>query len=612
VLVVAALATLVATRLGQDDPGEGSARAAARRSPSTTATGRSSTAGGDTTGEPALPDRPSTLTAAQLGGIRFTDVTAAAGLDVPQGSSDLTAERAMSSGAAVADVDGDGRPDVYLTRIGRPNSLYRNRGDGTFVDVTEQAGLAGPSPDQGSGAAAFADVDGDGCPDLYVAGAGAGEAALYVNDCAGHFTDQTAARGVALPPTSAPLGAQGHGVTFADYDRDGDLDLLVLHWDPAFLGGKAAEAAAADVPNPTSTCQKADAIRRHGADRIAAAGPNRSRLFRNDGTGHFTDVTASSGLQLDRIAGFTSQFVDVDGDGWDDLLVAGDFCTSALYRNVGGQRFEDVTAGSGVGTAENAMGSVVRDVDGDGRPDWFVTSISMRTRSGRCRIRLGNSGCSGNRLYLNRGGGRFEDATDRFGVREGGWGWGAAIEDFGNDGRLEVAQTNGYLQTGRAYAGFATDRTRFWVPVGTGPHHEDGAALAGIDGTGVGHALVPFDFDGDGDLDLLVANWGAPPTLYRNDTPRRHWLTVRLDDPVHPGNRQGLGSRVVVAGPRGQAVTGWISTGGSYESQKPPVLHVGFGRRRDPVRVQVWWPGATTPQVLDDVPVDQVLTVTRR
>jgi hypothetical protein len=579
--------------------------------PTTTARG-TSTRGGDGTGEPALPDRPSKLTTRQLGGIRFTDVTAQAGLSQPQSTTDLIAEMAMTSGAAVADVDGDGRPDVFLTRIGRPSSLYRNQGDGTFVDVTASSGLpTSMAADAGFGAAAFGDVDGDGCPDLYVAGEGTAESALFVNDCAEHFTDETAARGLALPPTAAQLGAQGHGVTFADYDHDGHLDLLVVHWDPAFLGGRAAAAAVDQVRNPTSTCQKADAIRAGGADRVDGAGPNRSRLFHNDGTGHFTDVTSATGLRLDRIAAFTGQFVDVDGDGWDDLLLAGDFCTSALYRNVDGRRFEDVTAASGVGTDENAMGSVVRDVNGDGRPDWFVTSISMRTKSGRCTIRLGNSGCSGNRLYLNRGGGRFVDATDRAGVREGGWGWGAAIEDFGNDGRLEIAQTNGYLQTGRGYASFKTDRTRLWVPTGAGLHHEDGAALAGIDGTGVGHAVVPFDYDGDGDLDLLVANWGGPPTLYRNDTPRRHWLTVRLDDPTHPGNRQGLGAKVVVTDSTGRSTTGWITTGGSYESQKPAELHVGFGRRRGPVRVAVWWPGASKPQVADGVDVDQVLTVTR-
>lgn len=501
----------------------------------------------------------------------------------------------MTSGAAVADYDGDGLPDLYLTQVGLPNSLYRDVGDGTFADVTASAGVGGLTPAGGSGAAAFSDVNADGCVDLYVAGAGAADGALYINDCHGHFRDETMQRGVALPPTAAELGAQGHGVTFGDYDHDGHLDLLVLHWDPAFLGGKAGAAAAEKISDPSSTCERAAEIRRLGSDRVEVAGPNRSRLFHNDGMGHFSDVTAKMGLQLDRIAAFTGDFVDVDGDGWEDLLIAGDFCTSALYRNDAGRGFVDVTATSKIDTAENAMGSVVRDVDGDGRPDWFQTSISQRTKSGRCALRAANSGCSGNRMYLNDAKGGFSDATDAFGVREGGWGWGAAIEDFGNDGRLEIAQTNGYVQTGIGYAGFKNDRTRFWVPTGDKTHHEDGAAMAGITDTGVGHGLVAFDYDGDGDLDLLIANFGAPPVLYRNDT---------------KGNRQGIGARVVVSA-NDNAATGWISTGGSYESQKPAEFHVGFGAKSGPVKVEVWWPGAKEPQVIDTSRVDQILTVTR-
>ncbi len=611
-IAVVALATLVAVRLSADEPD----RRPVDGDPTPSTTRDTAEVARDSTGERALEADASTLERSALGGIGFTDVTHHAGLAERHSDVPLIAERAMSSGAAVADFDDDGWPDLYLTRVGRPNSLYRNRGDGTFEDVTEAAGVGGPPPTgdperpAGSGGAAFADVDADGCVDLYVGGAGAGEAILYRNDCAGRFTDETAARGASLPSTTAELGTQGHGVTFADYDRDGDLDLLTLHWDPAFLGGEASVSAYQADPDPDSTCEKAAAIRRFGGDRTPVAGPNRSRLFRNDGTGHFTDVTAEVGLRLDQIAAFTGEFVDMDGDGWQDLLIAGDFCTSALYRNVEGTKFVDVTEASGVGTAENAMGAVVRDVDGDGRPDWFVTSIALRTPSGECFTRASNSGCSGNRLYLNTGNMVLEDATDEWGLRDGAWGWGAAIEDFGNDGRLQFAQTNGYRQNGLAYELFESDRTRFWVPTGDGRRHEDGAEPAGITDRGIGHAMVPFDYDRDGDQDLLIAHHGDPPTLYRNDSPGdRRWLTVTLDDPTRPGNRQGIGARVAVTA--GATTTGWISTGGSYESQKPASLHVGLGDDGRPVRVEVWWPGSVQPQVVDSVEPDQVLTVVR-
>jgi hypothetical protein len=323
------------------------------------------------------------------------------------------------------------------------------------------------------------------------------------------------------------------------------------------------------------------------------------------------------GLNFDDVAGFTPQFVDVNGDGWEDLLITGDFCTSHLYLNDHGKRFVDVTARAGVGTDENGMGSVVADLNGDGKPDWLVTSISMRTKSGTCPTRSGSSGCSGNRLYLNAGGGKFTDATDAAGVRNGWWGWGAAIEDFGDDGRLEIAQADGYIGTEPPRDRFTTDPFRFWVPdsrpkPGSLPHFSEGAQLAGIENTAVGHAVIPFDYDGDGDLDLLVANYGGPPILYRNDRPaNRHWLTVRLDDPLHPGNRAGLGARVRISPAGGRAVTGWISSAGSYESSKLPEVHTGFGTAAPTSTVDVWWPGATAPQSVSGVSPDQVLTVTR-
>lgn len=575
----------------------------------------------------ALDDQPARISADELGGLRFTEVGAAAGLVISQSDQSVIGRNGMSSGAAVMDVDRDGRPDIYLTRVGEPNSLYHNNGDGTFTDIAATAGVQG-NASHGSAAAAFADIDGDGCLDLFVAGSGSGLDVLYRNDCAGRFEDVTAASGLSVPPVTSTIGSQMHGVTFDDFDHDGNQDLLVLHWDTSFFGGQAAQQASRALGGQDAgpvTCRAMEQIRAGGFDRPAGVDPNRSRLWHNDGKGRFTDVTSQLGLRLDQIAAFTGQFADVTGDGWDDLLIAGDFCTSRIYRNDSGRGFTDITASSGVATDENAMGSVVRDVDGDGLLDWFVTSIAYPTADGTCPFQGLFAGCTGNRLYLGVGPGTFVDATDDAEVRNGWWGWGVAIEDFGDDGRLEIAQTNGFVDESSQSAAddpsanavvfrrFIRDPMRFWLP--RGGAHVDAAEAVGLTDTSVGHALVPFDYDGDGDLDLLIASSGVPPLLYRNDRPAsRGWATIALVDPTSRANRDAVGARLRITASEGATpVHGWISTGGSYESQKPALFHLGLGERHEPLAtVEIWWPGSATPQVERDVPVDRLVTIARR
>jgi hypothetical protein len=411
-----------------------------------------------------------------------------------------------------------------------------------------------------------------------------------------------------------------HGATFGDPDRDGDLDLLVTHWDREVASGLAGPGAESIRPDGDgrTVCPRAEFLRERGFPRAPGAPANRARFYRNDGTGRFTDVSAEVGIRWNELLGFTGTYADVDGDGWDDLLLTGDFCTSRLYRNTGDGRFVDVTAAAGVGTDENGMGSVVRDVDGDGDPDWLVTSIGPVDPGEEPPLPGGGFGMSGNRLYLNDGDGTFTDATDAYGVRAGGWGWGAAIEDWANDGRLGLVMTNGYsLGEDDVTLESETDPLRLWLAAapagdGDGTPWVEASAAVGLTDTGIGHGLVPFDMDRDGDLDLLVANLGEPPVLHRNDAPPRRWLTVRLDDPTTPGNRSGLGSRVVVhpAG-GGRPVTAWVRADGSYEAQVPAEVHIGLGDAEGVDRVEVTWPGADAAQVVDEVAADQVLVVTR-
>lgn len=611
-LMILALAALAMTRLTSDD-----------RSPPLSAAPQPDGKPGETPLAGVLGvvgADPATPVDLDLGGLSFRDVTDEAGLAVNQLGGEWSSEDiGMTAAAAVADVFGTGRMDIYVSRLGAPNSLYRNNGDGTFTDVAAEVGVAGSDPANGSGPAVFADLSGKGCPDLYVTGARHGDNALYINDCRGTFTEMSKGRGLDLPPPAEGAVLEHHGVTAADYDRDGDLDLLVLDWDYSVFAGLASqpEGEAREFGN---VCQAmAAAVDGFSTVRDARTA-NRSRLFRNDGTGRFEDVTDRLGLDLDHVLAFTGQFVDVTGDRWDDLLLTGDACTSRLFRNVGGHRFEDITASAGVGTDENGMGSVVRDIDGDGAFDWFVTSIGAVTAKGDCDSGAPVTGCSGNRLFRNRGDGTFEDATDRFGLRSGWWGWGAAIEDFSGLGRLEVVQTNGHLvrpndptQTGGPFfEQFRMDPMRFWVP--HGGSHVDAAPLVGLTDRGQGRAVIPFDYDGDGALDVLITRAGEPPLLYRNERPPdRGWLTVRLEDRQHPGNRLGLGARIVVTTSDGaRPVVAPLTDSGSYEAQKPPEVHVGLGPAPGPVPlVEVWWPGAGTPQQLRDVAPNQVLTVIR-
>ena len=568
------------------------------------------------TSEDALPSAVESRTGSD---IAFTEVTEASGLATPHSSTELTGESAMTAGAAVADIDGDGDLDIYLTRVGEPNRLLLNDGLGEYTDATDAAGVEGNDPMQGSSAAAFSDIDGDGDMDLVVTGAGQNGTVLYVNDGDGRFVDGTAGSGLDdLPALGEGRLSQMHGLTFADFDRDGDLDLLMTHWDdvvPSAIANASPGDIQSDDDGGSTVCDRADYLRANGFPRAEDAPENRGRLYRNDGAGNFQDVSAELGLPFEEIMAFTGNFADLDGDGWDDLLITGDFCTSRVFRNIEGQRFEDITAAAGVGADENGMGSVVRDLNADGLPDWFITSIGAVGEDAEPVLQLGGFGSSGNRAYMNNGDGTFRDSTDQLGVRNGGWGWGAAIEDLANDGSLAFAMTNGYASGGESEvddpAGSpSNDSLILWLPDGANSYLDD-AEAAGLIDNGLGRALVPFDMDRDGDLDLLVTNFGSEPKLFRNDSPERHWITVGLLDPATPGNHQGVGAKVVITAGNGNTVTQWISTAGSYESQRPAEAHFGLGEMDSVERIEVTWPGETVPQVVQDVRADQLLVISR-
>jgi hypothetical protein len=305
--------------------------------------------------------------------LSYQDLTAEVGLDAtaPEGVPGNLG--AFAGGAAVGDYDGDGVADVMLTRIGAPNRLYRGDADGTFGDVTEAAGL-GTAPEgaaEGSAAVVWADVDGDGRLDLFLGGVGAQGDLLYLNQGDGTFVEESEQRGVVdlgvgdqtVSGDPAPVpGYATLGAAFADWDRDGDLDLITTHWAPPRW---AESAVYGDGPKPNLCDHEWRPIAEPTTAAYEAV-TTRSRLFDNDGNGRFTDVTAKLGLDLWQVSAFTPVFADYDDDGWPDLFVTGDYCTSRLYRNDRQGGFVDVTERAGLGTDENGMGSVVEDLNGDG------------------------------------------------------------------------------------------------------------------------------------------------------------------------------------------------------------------------------------------------------
>ena len=482
----------------------------------------------------------------------FEDVTASAGVGAVHGAV-LPVFPYTLGGAAAGDYDNDGWVDLYVTvgSTGR-NRLFRNLGDGTFQDVAALAELAVEGED-GCGPL-FADYDGDGWLDLFIGGVQLQRQAvadtpprLFRNRGDGTFEDVTADSGVQTSRTTI-TGA------FGDYDLDGDLDLFLAH---QLSGGRA------------------------------------ERLWRNDGAGHFDDVTAETGL-LDLESqdwDFTPNFTDINNDGWPDLLIAADAGTSQVLLNQGGT-FVDIA--TDVINDENGMGSAIGDYDHDGDLDWFVTSISDPTRV------EANWGVSGNRLYRNLGNGVFEDATDEAGVRHGGWGWGTAFADVNNDGHADLVHVDGFSDIQE----FVGQKSRLFLSTGKGTF-VDYADFLGFREDGLGQGLITFDYDRDGDLDLFVANVLGSSRLYRNNGGNRlNFLLLKFRGSGL--NTHAANARVVLRiGDTVQARE--VRVGSQHVSQNPSrEMHIGLGQADRVDEIWVGWPNGEMSW-FQDVSANQIL-----
>ncbi len=487
----------------------------------------------------------------------------------------------MSGGVGLIDFDDDGWLDVYCVQGGTltdspggPGSappaagdrLFRNQGDGTFEDATEKSGIARIAWGQGYGhGVAVGDCDNDGHPDLFVSRLMT--YSLYRNRGDGTFEDVTKSAGLAGRrdhPTSA---------AWADLDNDGDLDLYVCHymiWDPA---------------HPPICQDKAGRI--HYC-RPLEVSPAPDHVFRNDG-GRFVDVTAVSGCAETEGRGMGVVAADLDGDRRIDLFVANDSTANYLYRNQGGFHFEEIGIHAGVGASVHGayyagMGVACGDLDGDGRPDLMVTNFYRQ----------------GTTLYHNLGDGLFTDRSAASGIARATrylLGFGIAMADVSNHGRLDVMITNGHVDDNRPFDPYA-------MPSRLYENRTDGR-LVDISGQAgecwkverVGRGLAAGDLDNDGRVDALILAQNEPLAYFHNRTKSvGHFVTFRLEGTK--SNRDGVGASVtVMAGGRRQVAQ--RTGGGSYQSANDPRLHFGLGDNDHVDSVEVRWPSGQTDRWTD-------------
>lgn len=466
-------------------------------------------------------------------------------------------------GSCVADFDGDGDPDVFILGGGKyPDQLYQNDGAGGFTDIATSAGV---DRVHGGAGCSTADYDGDGDIDMFVTSFGNpgkgpqfGEHMLYRNNGDGTFTDVAGEAGLDVTSFFQP---NGYGSCWGDYDLDGDLDLCVAGWDPA------------DMCN---------------------------RLFRNEGDGTFADVTIeATGSGLMEMYGFQPAFADMDGDGWPDLLVAGDIQTSRYLANNGDGTFFNATPFNGTGIDDNGMGQAILDFDGDGLFDWYVSSIHLEFPY------IPTVPGTGNMLYRNLGNHMYEEVSVPTGVNDGGWGWGAIGVDLDQDGRIDLVEVNGWP----AVSFWQDEPAKVYQNMGSKGFVDVGVSC-GIDSTRYGRGLIAFDAEGDGDMDLLINNFNDQSEFFRNNAQDEggHWLQVRLDSSTNPMIAPGGLDAIVSVTAAGKTQKRINNGQPSYLCTMQVPLHFGLGSARIIDEIRILWPrGIET--VLVDVPVDQVLDV---
>ncbi|MBZ5655064.1 MAG: CRTAC1 family protein [Acidobacteriia bacterium] len=489
----------------------------------------------------------------------------------------------MPGGAALLDYNNDGLLDIFFVNGGRItspiqvpdnfdrhdplywNRLYRQNKDGSFTDVTQQAGLANVGDGNYGMGVAVGDYDNDGYPDLFVTNYG--KNILYHNNGDGTFTDVTAKAGVAGGGWSVSVG-------FFDYDNDGKLDLFVtryMEWDTQHSkdcgGDFHTYCPPGEFPRTTNI------------------------LYHNRGDGTFEDVSVRSGIAAKKGRGLGVAFADYDGDGFTDIYVSNDGMQQHLWHNRGDGTFTEVGLESGAGLNVDGgplsgMGVVFQDYDNDGRPDVLVTTLPRQTYG----------------VFHNDGDGSFSDRGRETGVAMLSGvtsGWGVGLEDFDNDGQKDLFVAQGHV----------LDNVEKIDP---SLHYLEPTLLAlnrnsrfesvnpGTDALTASRGAAFGDLNNDGWIDVVTTVLGGHAQVLMNRGGSSHWLTITLRGTR--SNRDGLGARVRVNGQ-----TRFATTAGSYLSASDKRLHFGLGAAGT-AKIEVAWPSGIH-QTLNDVHADQFLEV---
>ena len=523
--------------------------------------------------DPGLGDRPPF----------FTDVTDVAGIDFLY-HDPPTEIFNFGAGVIIFDYNSDGFDDIFVPDSLGPNALYRSNGNGTFTDVAKTVGVDDPLSLGNGGCAA--DYDNDGNQDLYLSNYGGSK--LFHND-GDAFTDVTSAAGVDDSRTLGPFNGTSHramGCAWGDYDNDGLLDLVVVRH-------------MIEIPDLLSKIEFYDAV-----DHMA--------LFHNKGDGTFTNVTSLLGdpspipdrfaVDFDSVwgAGFQPAWVDFDNDGDVDLSVSNDMGMwihpNVLWRNDGPAddgtwRLTDVSVESGTDIPMYGMSMTVGDYNVDGFLDFFITNIGRHV------------------LLRNEGDGTFTNTTKEAGVGMGLIGieqrvsWGAVFFDYDNDGYEDLYVVSGFLK---------------FIPNPEEQHNVlmwnkgdgtfiDVTPISGADDPGIGRGGAYLDFNGDGCLDLFIANLGQQTKLFENACDSgKNWLTINTVGTA--SNRDGIGTRITVDS-GGTTQIREISSGGSHMGQNMRGAHFGLGAAATVDSVTIRWPSGRV-QTLTDVAANQRLTVT--